>query len=91
MADGMAGGQQDVFLCARENLRVTGVKNVVAFDESCILLETVLGRLHVKGKDLKVKSLNEQAEELVLEGKIDSLAYAGGGKQGGSVFRRLFQ
>lgn len=89
--DKAKGGQQDIVLSARENLRVTGVKDVIAFDETCILLETALGRLHVKGEGLKVKSLDEKAGELFLEGKIDSLAYTGAGKQGGSMLRRLFQ
>lgn len=84
---------QKIVLSGRKNLTVTGVKEVIAFDETCILLDTTEGRLHIKGAGLKVKSLNEQEEVLTVEGKFDSAAYTGNSsrKKEKSVIRRLLQ
>ncbi|MBE5921430.1 MAG: sporulation protein YabP [Lachnospiraceae bacterium] len=89
----MEKGKQVINLIQRENLKVTGVLDVVAFDENGILLETLEGRLHVKGSELKVKKLSEEVQELEVIGRVDSLAYSQGGttKKGGSLLVKMFR
>lgn len=60
----------------RRNGSFTGVVDVLSFDISEILLETDMGMLHIKGKDLHVNRLNLEKGEVDIEGEIQSLEYS---------------
>lgn len=77
----------------REQVQVTGVKDVVSFDSGEILLETVDGMLQFKGNELHVKRLTLEKGEVDIEGHVESLTYSDAGshaKSAGSVLGRLF-
>ncbi len=69
---------------------ITGVTDIDEFDNNTIDMNTSLGRLIIKGKDLKVKGLNLETGEADIEGNIDSLQYTS--KQNSdSILKRLFK
>ena len=73
---------------------VTGIQDVVAFDENQIVLDTDMGLLTVKGKGLHVSRLTLEKGEVDIEGTVDSLVYSSNEtyrKQGESLFARLFK
>ncbi len=71
---------------------MTGVTDVVSFDESAILLETDLGMLTLKGKELHISRLSLETGEVDVDGKIDSMVYSGNGPAAkGSLLKRIFQ
>lgn len=59
----------------RKEALLTGVKDVVSFDEKEILLQTSEGRLQIRGSQLHVKGLDLEKGEAVLAGHVDSLVY----------------
>ena len=71
---------------------ITGIREVISFDEKEILLHTEEGKLSIKGEGLHVKHLDLKSGQLSLEGKIDSLPYLGRkkDKKEGSLLKRLF-
>ena len=78
----------------RESMTVTGVRDVMSFDESEIMLETGMGMLTIRGSDLHVNRLTLEKGEVDVAGKIDSLTYADVGtykRQGESLLSRLFR
>jgi sporulation protein YabP len=83
-----------VLLNNRKNGSFTGILDVLSFDISEILLETEMGMLHIKGKDLHVNRLNLEKGEVDLEGLITSMDYsevAKQGQKGESFFGKLFR
>ena len=60
----------------RRTCNLTGVNDVLSFDEKEIILETEQGMLMIKGSDLHVNRLNLEKGEIDLEGRIDSMAYS---------------
>ena len=73
---------------------ITGIREVVSFDENQVVLDTDLGLLTVKGKDLHVSRLTLEKGEVDLDGTIDSLNYSSNEalrKSGESLFTRLFK
>ncbi len=54
---------------------VTGVKDVISFDPEVVLLDTQMGILTIKGKDLHVKRLTLERGEVDVEGEFDSFTY----------------
>ena len=69
------GRPQNLILEGRRRLSVSGVRELLAFDEDKVLMDTDRGALCVSGRELRVEGLNEQGELVVL-GQISELRYA---------------
>lgn len=73
---------------------LTGIQDVVAFDENQIILDTDMGLLTIKGKDLHVSRLTLEKGEVDIQGTVDSLVYSSNEayrKSGQSWLARLFK
>lgn len=64
-----------LILCDRKKLELTGVKDVLAFDEREINLSTQLGKMLIKGEQLHIGKLNLETGEVLVEGRVDLLQY----------------
>ena len=51
----------------RKNLTMTGVSEVVSFDENTIQLRTGLGLLTVQGQELKLKTLSPDGGQVAVD------------------------
>ena len=83
-----------VILENRSGGTITGIQDVVSFDENQIVLDTDMGLLTIKGKNLHVSRLTLEKGETDIDGSIDSLAYSSNEayrKSGESLFSRLFR
>ncbi len=67
---------QNVVLENREKLNVTGIVDVLSFDDQIIIIETELGLLTIKGEDLKINKLSIDTSDFIVEGRINSLLYS---------------
>ena len=72
----------------RRILTMTGVTEVVSFDETTVVLQTSLGLLIVQGRQLSLKNLSLEGGQVAVEGTISALSYEEP-RQGG--WRRLFR
>lgn len=59
----------------RRSMTVNGVKEIVSFDEQNVRMNTLAGELSVDGEGLRVKVLDVERGNVVLEGKIDGVFY----------------
>lgn len=59
----------------RRELTMTGVTEVVSFEESAVVLRTALGTLIVQGKDLQLKTLSLEGGQVAVDGDISALIY----------------
>lgn len=82
--------QHTLTLGQRNQLTVTGVEELVRFDDSVIEMNTVLGSLLVSGEQLNVNSLNLEEKTLLVTGKIQALEYLDAAQRPVSGFRRFF-
>lgn len=75
-------------LSERKVLTMTGVTEVVSFDENAVVLQTSLGLLIVQGQQLSLKNLSLDGGQVAVEGSISALAYEEPRRSG---WRRLFR
>ncbi len=78
----------------RSALSITGIRDVVSFDENQVILDTDMGLLTMKGKELHVSRLTLEKGEVDVDGSVDSLVYSSNEayhKSGESLFSRLFR
>ena len=72
----------------RKKLSVSGVNDVVNFDENQIIAATGWGTLLVRGSGLHVDQLSLETGDLQLSGHIDTMEYT---ESEGGFLRRIFQ
>lgn len=72
----------------RKSMTMTGVTEVVSFDDTSVMLHTALGTLIVQGEQLQLKSLSPDGGQMAVEGHISALAYEEPRPSGG-FWRRL--
>ncbi len=74
----------------RSSLTMTGVKEVLRFEEELVVLRTELGLLTVQGQKLHLRTLSLEGGELAVDGQITALGYQEPRPAGGAL-RRLFR
>lgn len=77
----------------RKKLTLSGVVEVLCFDEQKIDLTTNLGNLTIKGEELKMNKLDVQNGDVIIIGNISSMVYNGKAvkKSKESILNRLFK
>ena len=86
--------QHKMTMVNRRNCTLTGIVDIIAFDENEVILETDMGILMVKGRDLHVKRLTLDKGEVDVDGMMDSFIYSEQkslAAKGESFFGRLFK
>lgn len=71
----------------RSSLTMTGVTEVVSFDENAVIVHTQLGALTVQGQQLQLKTLSVEGGQIAVEGNICALTYEEPRQKGGWVHR----
>ncbi len=66
----------NIILESKEKLSVSGVKDILTFDEEEIILDTVLGVLEIRGCNLKVEKLSTDSGEIIAKGLINEMVYS---------------
>ena len=68
---------QNLILENREKLTITGVVDVLSFDDQIVIVETQgFGLLTIKGEDLRINKLSLDTSEVIVDGEISSLTYS---------------
>ena len=67
---------QNLILENRGKLSISGVLDVLSFDDQVVMIETELGLLTVKGENLRINKLSIDTSEVIVEGEISYLAYS---------------
>ena len=67
---------QNLILENRGKLSISGVLDVLSFDDQVVVLETELGLLTVKGENIRINKLSIDTSEVIVEGDISYLAYS---------------
>lgn len=84
-----------ILLTNRQSGTVSGVLDVISFDEKIIMLSTQCGKITIKGDQLHVNQLSLEKGEVDISGRVDTLIYSESGKQQDghkeSVLGRLFK
>lgn len=67
---------QNLILENRSKLSISGVLDVLSFDDQVVILETELGLLTVKGENIRINKLSIDTSEVIVEGDISNLSYS---------------
>jgi sporulation protein YabP len=59
----------------RKQLTMTGVCEVISFDDTAVILRTTMGTLTVQGSQLQLKTLSLDGGQVAVEGTVCALQY----------------
>lgn len=85
---------QNLILENREKLNISGVLDVLSFDDQIVVVDTELGLLTVKGENLRINKLSIDTSEVIVEGEIFNMSYSEKGldkKSNSSLFGKIFK
>ena len=85
---------QNLILENREKLSISGVLDVLSFDDQIVILETELGLLTVKGENLRINKLSLDTAEVIVDGEIYQLGYSEKElekKNNAGIFSKIFR
>lgn len=83
----------NINIIERHNITITGVIKIESFDSEEFLLETTLGPLGLKGRELEIIKLDTYEGIITIKGIIDGFTYLDvqKSKKEDSVITRLFK
>ena len=76
---------QNVILENRKKLTLTGIRDVLSFDDEIVVVESELGLLNIQGTDLRVNKISVETGDVIVDGTIRAIEYSDkdiGPKQG---------
>ena len=84
---------QNLVVENRGKLSVSGVNDVLSFDDQVVMVDTELGLLTVKGENIRINKLSLDTAEVIIEGEISSLAYSQNKqeKSTGTILSKIFK
>ncbi len=82
---------QNIIIESRKKLNISGVKDVMSFNDETVLLETELGKLTVKGEDLHIVNFNTETGDLTATGRVHAVVYMSDGKSSGGFISKIFR
>ena len=84
---------QNLVLENRGKLSVSGVNDVLSFDDQVVMVDTELGLLTVKGENIRINKLSLDTAEVIIEGEISSLWYSQNKqeKNSGTLLSKIFK
>ncbi|MDD6265403.1 MAG: sporulation protein YabP [Clostridia bacterium] len=70
----------EIKLSDRKHMSVSGVGEILSFDDRSVVLDTALGTLHIDGNSLAVKRLDLETGQASVSGDINGIFYLENGK-----------
>lgn len=67
--------EHSVSLVERKNIKITGVTKVISFDDTYVLLSSLMGEIDVSGRDMKVDALDLESGYALISGEICGINY----------------
>lgn len=65
----------NVSIADRKSVSLSGVSDVMSFDEGQVTLSTSLGVLTIEGSGMHIQKMNIASGEMVIDGEINGMMY----------------
>ena len=70
-----AADKNDILIRSRKHIDITGVKDVISFDDRAVVMTTSGGDMTVEGDELKIGVLDTEKGIVSVDGKISAVIY----------------
>lgn len=88
-------GTHKITLLGRREMEISGVLDVISFDEQTVTLSTTDGGIEILGDGLHIHVLSMETGLVTLDGRVDSITYYEVNREeqseNGGFFKKLFR
>ena len=70
-----AAEKNDILIRSRKHIDVTGVRDVLSFDDRAVVMVTSGGEMTVEGDGLKIGTLDTEKGVVAVDGRISAVVY----------------
>lgn len=86
-------GNHSISILGRQTINISGITKINSFDSEEFLLETTMGSLGIKGRELEIIKLDTYEGSIVIKGIVDGFTYLDSSKKKkeDTVVARLFK
>lgn len=81
----------NIFIEERKKMVLSGINDVVSFEEDNVALKTVKGKLTVRGNGMRMESFHSELGELIIYGDIYAVVYTDDATEKSGIISRLFK
>ena len=82
-------GKHSARIDNRSEAVIDGIHEVTSYDENTVVAVSEYGDVVIRGEGLKIKSFDNSARKLTIEGEFSSLQYLDSPKPRESFFKRI--
>lgn len=68
--------RHELIMRQRSSLQISGVRDIGSFSDTRVILDTVMGELTVRGKNLRISQLDPSTGDFSMTGEVRSLLYS---------------
>lgn len=83
--------EHSLYLSNRNLLTVTGVKDVICFDEESMKIVTNMGSIALKGSEFKIDSFNTESGDMKIKGNFTAIVYFSENTSKDNFLRKLLR
>ena len=76
--------RNDIAIRSRKHIDVTGVRQVLSFDDCSVVMTTCCGNMAIEGSELKIGTLDTERGVVSVDGRIDAVVYYDNSAESGS-------
>lgn len=80
-----------LFMDNRKKITLTGVKDIISFDEENVSLISSMGKVVIRGKDIRIESFGSDSTDMEIEGKFDAVVYLSDNSHKSGFIQRIFK
>ena len=83
--------EHSLYLSNRKNLSLSGVKDLLAFDENSVSVISIMGNIVIRGANIKIGSFNTDTGDMQIEGEFSAIIYLDNQNGKESFFKKLWR
>ena len=91
MDSGKKNGFSDVKLCNREFLEISGVEEIISYDDKTVVLTVNGARTVIEGENIRITALTLEDGRVCACGRFCAVIFEDSTVQVGGIFSRLFK
>lgn len=91
MEKNITNGEHSLYMMGRKTMTLSGIKDVVSFEENCMKIISNMGNILIRGSNIKIGSFNTDTGDMQLEGRFTAVVYLDENGEKQSFIKRLLK
>lgn len=83
--------EHSLYMSNRKTMSLSGIRDVLSFDENSVSIISVMGNIVIKGSNIKIGSFNTGTGDMQIDGRFSAVVYLDDKGEREGFFKKLFR